>query len=125
MRKTNVYLASKLAHAKKWRELDWPEINLTARWPHSHVGVPDTADFARLFWTEDEDDVMSSDVVLVYAEDGEHLRGALVEAGMGIALGKHVIVVGDHPDFGTWQYHPMVLRAKTLEQARSIIVGLV
>jgi hypothetical protein len=62
--------------------------------------------------------------VLVYAEDGEHLRGALIEAGMAIALGKRVIVVGDHPDFGTWQHHPNVAYATDLSHAKSQLLAL-
>lgn len=63
-------------------------------------------------------------MVLVYAEEGEHLRGALVEAGMAIALGKTVLVIGDHPDFGTWQHHPKVIHAADLDQARTRLTEL-
>jgi hypothetical protein len=43
---------------------------------------------------------------------------------MGIAYGKHVIVVGDHPDYGTWQYHPQVHRAKDLTEAKILLTCL-
>ena len=67
-------------------------------------------------WIEDHQDVGRSDVVMVYAERGDVLRGAFVEAGMGIALGKFVLAVGDG-DFGTWWAHPQVTRAPDLESA--------
>lgn len=62
--------------------------------------------------------------MLVYAEEGEHLRGALVEAGMAIALGKIVLVIGSHPDFGTWQHHPNVMHAADLDHARARLAEL-
>ena len=119
-----VYTASKLGHAPRWRALlkEWPEVAFTARWPHKHVGaVPDEAVFARVFWEQDLEDVSRAGGVLVYAEPGDHLRGALVEAGMALALGKWVIVVGEHEDYGTWQYHPLVYRVSDLDQARLLL----
>ncbi len=119
-----IYTASKLIHAGLWRELveTWTEIEFTARWPVKHVGtVPDDPSYARVFWEHDLEDVSKSDGVLLYAEKGDHLRGGLVEAGMAIALGKFVIVVGDHPDYGTWQYHPRVHRAANLDAARLLL----
>jgi nucleoside 2-deoxyribosyltransferase len=121
-----VYTASKLSKAALWRQLrvDQSGIEFTARWP-SYSGreptdpefVPDTPENAKWFWLEDEEDVAKADVVLVFAEGDEHLRGALVEAGMGIALKKRVIVIGEHKDYGTWQFHPRVERVATLDEA--------
>jgi nucleoside 2-deoxyribosyltransferase len=107
-----------------WRELreTWPEIEWTARWPIGHVdNIPDTAYFAKLFWGQDLEDVLRADFVLVYTEDDDKLRGALVEAGMAIASGKSVIVVGDSPEYGTWQYHKAVYRVPTLNDARKLL----
>lgn len=119
-----IYTASKLRHAPLWRGLieEWPEIEFTARWPVKHVGtVPDDPSYARVFWEHDLEDVSKSDGVLLYAEDSDKLRGGLVEAGMAIALGKFVIVVGKHFDYGTWQYHPLVHRSPNLDAARLLL----
>ncbi len=120
-----VYTASKLSDAPLWRRLrdDWPEVTFTARWPVCHVGtVPDTACFAKIFWQHDVEDVSASDVVVVYTESSiNHLRGALIEVGIALALSKEVIVVGDHPDYGTWQYHKSVHRVNDLLQARQLL----
>ena len=120
-----VYIASKLCHADKWHELreTWPEVVFVMRWPFCHVGnIPDDPVFAKIFWEQDLEDVSKSDVVLVYAEPGEKLRGALVEAGMAIALGKCVICVGvEHQDFGTWTHHPLVHRVVDLGEARLVL----
>lgn len=115
-----LYTASKLCHAGKWRALCAASrhVQCHARWlKHCAMGTPDTAEHAAEFWLQDEQDVRDADAVLVYAEAGDRLRGALVEAGIAIAAGIPVIVVGDHPDYGTWQHHPGVRRTADLKQA--------
>lgn len=119
-----VYTASKLTTASLWRELSkkWPHVLFHARWlKHNEIGTPDLQEYAGRFWMEDQQDVKCADAVLVYAKEGEHLRGALVEAGMAIAFTIPVIVVGEHPDYGTWQHHPCVERAKDLEEAGEML----
>lgn len=95
---------------------------MVARWPHIILrGVPDEAHFAKSAWLLNIEDVERADVVMVYGERDDRLRGALVEAGVALANGKHVIVVGDHEDYGTWQHHSLVHRAPDLDAARAII----
>ena len=124
-----VYTASKLTHAMLWRALraDWPEVHFTARWPWQHIndnGTPkwpsDSAHGA-IFWEHDQQDVQRASVVLCYAEPGDILRGALVEAGMALGMGKLVIVVGSNESYSTWQYHSRVLRVKDLSSARTLL----
>jgi hypothetical protein len=125
--KMKVYTASKLSKAPMWRKLinEWPEVDFTARWVTKHVGTtPDHPCFAKVFWQHDFADVKLADVVLVYADEGDHLRGALVEAGMAIAFGREVIVVGEHPDYSTWQFHPSVHRVPDLEHARTLLATM-
>ena len=115
-----VYTASQFHHAPFWREICAlsPQIHCHARWlKHAALGTPDTAANAGEFWAQDEQDVRDADAVLVYAAPGDRLRGALVEAGIAIAAGVPVIVVGEHDDYGTWQYHPGVTRVADLEAA--------
>ena len=131
MVRLKVYTASKLKEGPRWRQLaeEWPEIEVVARWPFLHVtadGEPgwpdDCAAHGSIFWQHDHEDVANSDVVLVFSGDeGDVLRGALVEAGIGIALGKTIIVVGDNLGYGTWKFHPQVKRVATLDDARSIL----
>lgn len=125
IRLPSVYTASKLRHAAMWRELrvTRPDVAFTARWPDIEGQVPDTPENAGAFWTHDVADVRRADAVLVYAEPGEHLRGGLVEAGVALGLGKQVVVVGEHPDYGTWQYHPLVQRARDIDHALQLITG--
>jgi nucleoside 2-deoxyribosyltransferase len=119
-----VYTASNLCQAELWRDLarEWPEVEFVARWPFKHVGtVPDRECYARVFWDHDFEDVSRADIVLVYAVPEKNLKGALVEAGMGIALGKSVIVVGEHESYSTWQYHRAVHRVPDLDSARLLL----
>lgn len=108
-----IYTASKLQHAAFWRDMQkhWHWAFFHARWlRHNEIGTPDTPEHAVHFWQEDEEDVRNADLVIVYAVPGDHLRGALVEAGIALANGVPVMVVGEHSDYGTWQYHPGVIR---------------
>lgn len=126
MSQVRVYTASKIEQAERWIKLraEWPEVHFCARWPFMVASGGETKDGVsrgfdpKQFWLDDEADVLRAHVILVFAEPHEHLRGALVEAGMGIAMRKWVLVVGDHPDYGTWQHHPKVIRVPSLERAR-------
>lgn len=125
MNQINVYTASKLDHAQLWRDLsvheDWNHVHFTARWPYMVLcehHAEDPVVRASHFWRHDFADVQRSDLVLVYGVEGEKLRGALVEAGIALGMGKRVMVVGKHPDYGSWQYHPNVLRKVSLDNAR-------
>ncbi len=122
-----VYTASQLKHAAKWRDLcaGNSRVYFHARWlKHISVGTPDTAEFASEFWLQDEQDVKDSDAVLIYAEQGDRLRGALVEAGMAIAYRVPVILAGEHPDFGTWQHHPGVTCVDDLDSALTYLESI-
>ena len=117
-----VYTASKLTKGEMWRRLheEWPEVFFHARWlKHNVIGTEDSPRNAKRFWIEDEEDVQHADIILVYAEPDDHLKGALVEVGMGIAYGKRIAVIGEHPDYSTWQYHPRVEHYPTLSSFRS------
>lgn len=124
-----VYIASKLKYAerfKKYRE-DWKAsgIDLHARWFDQAI-IEQTSEVPpedfHIFWLVDEEDVKVSSALIVYGEENDKLRGALIEAGIAIGQGMLVIVVGDCPDFGTWQYHPTVTRAGSLEHAKTMIL---
>ena len=115
-----VYGASLTKHAQMW--IDWAEkhsevVTLQSRWQAKFVaGATETPQDAREFWKEDEHDVEASDILIVYAADGDILRGALVEAGMAIALGTSVYIIGKSESYGTWQYHPSVTRIGSLTE---------
>lgn len=118
-RQLSVYFAACLHHAAIGLKIsaDWPEFTWTSVWPQLVGRIPDRGELASEFWLQDIRAVNDSDVVLLYAEPGDPLRGALVEAGACLGNGQRVFAVGDNALFGTWQFHPGVARFVTLEGA--------
>jgi hypothetical protein len=124
-----VYIASKIKYAARFRKLrhEWKKhnIELHARW-FDQAQLEDIAspeDF-HVFWLVDQHDVKTSNILIVYGEQDDHLRGALVEVGIAIAHNIPVIIVGDSPSFGTWRHHPCCIEASSLEYARIMIQRL-
>lgn len=122
-----IYTASKISDAHLWHKFcaSNPNFIFHARWlKHNKMKTPDTAEFAPDFWLQDEQDVKHSDAVLVLGQEGQHLRGALVEVGIALAWGIPVIIIGDHPDYGTWQFHPGVRKVKDFEGAFAVLAQM-
>jgi hypothetical protein len=123
-RKARVYIASKLAHAEKWRQLfAGNEVECSASWIHEIKNRDDNSAGDCIFgWRQNRLDVLGSDYVIVYSEPGETLRGALIEAGVAIGVGIQVFVVG--PLDGTWHHSPFVSTGwKSVEQVLRHIVS--
>lgn len=123
-----VYIASKIKYAAKFRALrgEWKgQIDLHCRWlDYAMYEDTATAEDFHVFWLMDQHDVLASKAVIVYGEDGDELRGALVETGIAIGAGIPIFIVGGSASFGTWQHHPLVIRAFSLENAREMITRL-
>lgn len=124
-----VYIAGKTRHAAFFAEVIQKMLPLgvtcTSRWiDHILNGQSETPENARRFWVEDEEDVRAADYTIVWATEGDTLRGALIEAGMAIAFGKKVIIIDRFGDNGgTWQYHPSVTRCNRLSDAFLILLA--
>lgn len=117
-----IYTASKMRDGDYWesmREHVRPAgIVFHARWlEHHKKATPDTPENAKHFWVEDIEDVLVSHAVFVMGHPGTHLRGALVEVGAALAHAIPVLTIGKFPDYGTWQYHPKVVRCDDLDHA--------
>jgi nucleoside 2-deoxyribosyltransferase len=97
------------------RWIDVPEVNIQNPYADEHERQWDP-DVLREHWIMDAIDVTGSDAVVCY-QGVEPLRGALVEAGMAIALGIPVIAVGDVYVLGSWVYHPTVRLVPVLSDA--------
>jgi len=91
-------------------------------------GSYDAATGAKLFsptekvvlWQECHKDVSDGDFTVVYAEERDELRGAIVEFGINMGQNKPTYVIGDCPFFranarsdAAYMYHPLVHRVKT------------
>lgn len=122
-----IYTSSKMRHGHMWRKIcdARSDVIFHARWlKHIQIGTPDTPTHARKFWLQDQQDVRDADVLIVYAEPEDRLRGALVEVGMALAYGVPVIVVGEHEDYGTWRWHPAIHWADTLHNALELAASM-
>jgi hypothetical protein len=123
-----IYVASRASIPERpgmWRVLrdahHWP-INST--WI-DEAGPGETADFGEL-WQRILAEITASCGVLLYAEPGDFpLKGALIEVGIALGLGKRVAVVlprvtldADSRPVGSWIWHPKARICDTVEEAR-------
>lgn len=121
-----IYIASKAYHRPYWRRArDRAGVPIISRWIDVEdkfigtiFGDPECLDYTKL-WVECVDDVKACDVLVVYVDrDRKHegdvsevLKGALLEVGVALGLGKRVIAVGSPDHFlsnGTWLNHPNI-----------------
>lgn len=113
-----VYVASRASvpeRAAMWRELRAAGARIISTWiDEDEEGLTDC--FGEL-WTRIEAEIRSVDRLVLYAELSDFpLKGAYVEVGMALALGKPVYVVtpGVKLDsrslrpVGSWAAHPLV-----------------
>lgn len=122
-----VYVASRASVPERpamWQALRSRGANIVSSWI-DESGEGDTACFTEL-WTRIEREIVSADRLVLYAESSDFpLKGALVEVGMAIALGKPVFIVS--PDvtvdvrnmkpIGSWAKHPCVVFCDDIELA--------
>lgn len=115
-----IYTASKTRHADKWRRLraEDPRFRVNATWI-DEAGAGQTKCFTDL-WRRCVAEASAADALLLYVEEGEQLKGALVEVGAALATGTPVYVVG--PDdvremTGSWVYHGLVRGFLTVDLA--------
>lgn len=122
-----VYPSSKVKHAPMWRKFqqEVPHVFFNARWIKRAEKESDLKnDDFRDLWKECQQDIQDSDVLLVYAEDGDHLKGALVEVGMALASNVNVLLVTSVEDkhvYGTWMHADGVEWATTIEEAMDLL----
>lgn len=118
-----VYPSSKVKHAPMWRKLqqEVPHVFFDARWiKRAEKEEQMQGDDFHDLWKECQEDIKDADVLLVYAEDGDQLKGALVEVGMALAFGVQVMLVTAVEDkhvFGTWMHASGVGWTSTMEDA--------
>jgi hypothetical protein len=124
-----IYFASKIKHYQKWLDICDLDFGITlCSWPYVVADRKgrdfDDPDEASSGWVNNLADLYEADAVIVYAEGDDEPRGTIFEAGFAFGLGKPVILVGDHPSYGSWQYHPWILHAGSILEAISIAKGI-
>jgi hypothetical protein len=111
---TRIYISSKVKYAPVWRALRASGVPIISSWiDHETVTSWD------VLWEMCVQEASVADVVIVYAEPGDVLAGALVEVGAALAAGRRVISVGC--EHYTWTSHPQVRIAPTLELALELV----
>jgi hypothetical protein len=115
-----IYIASKTKHAWRWRalreDLKPCGIFINSTWI-DEAGAGESKDLAGLAH-RCIGEAMDADLLIVYGEEGEVLKGALIEIGAAMAFGVDVISVGvTLPDSSAFTHHPLWFRAETIEAA--------
>ena len=87
-----VYTASKTTHAHMWKSLRTEGVDVVSTWI-DEAGEGQTASYAELSQRCIEE-VRKAEILILYCEPGEVLRGALIEAGVALTLGKPVFCTG-------------------------------
>lgn len=103
-----IYIASKTKHAGHWLKLRVmkPDHTFTSTWI-DEACEGQTRDYSELA-TRCLADVAQSDYLLLYCAAGEILKGALIEVGAALALGKEVRCVGDSGNLSrVFARHPL------------------
>ena len=123
-----IYIASKISHGEKlfkWSTTHNMQIHtFTSNWYRPPFkGMSEDPGFAKMFWEMDIYDVKLCDILLLYAEPEDNLRGALVEVGVALSDKKAVLIVGENDGHGTWQHHRGVFKVKDLEEAERFLAG--
>jgi len=119
-----IYGASRTIHADMWKALRADGVDLTSTWI-DEAGVGETQSLSVL-WENILCDVIACDLLVLYAPLGDYpLKGALVEVGMALALGKRVRIVIpgvtlERPSMrpvGSWMMHPLCSLALNIDNA--------
>jgi|SRR6266498_2431050 len=110
-----IYTASKTTHAEKWRTLRH-EHDVTASWI-DEAGEGQSSNYSELA-ARCITDIESADILLLYCEPGELLKGALIEAGIALAFGKPVRCVGECASLSrVFNKHPLWTQFATVKEA--------
>lgn len=91
MKKT-IYIASKVKHASRWRELRANGANIISTWI-DETEVGQSQDLNDL-WHRCVKEAATADFLVLYREPEENLKGAWVELGAALACGTTVFAIG-------------------------------
>jgi hypothetical protein len=110
---SRIYIASKTKHAHKWRALRDAGEKIVSTWI-DEAGQNETKDFADL-WIRCITEAKTATALVAYIEEGEVLKGGLIEIGAALGADVPIFTVGPMP--GTFLAHPSVHVCKSLLDA--------
>lgn len=123
-KQSGIYVASRVSRADVWKNLrDNMGVSITSSWI-DEAGEGDTEDFGEL-WTRITREIAASTGLVFYGHTADQpWKGALVEVGIALALGKPVaaLILGELEGrtmrpVGSWLHHPLVRRFTYMEDA--------
>jgi hypothetical protein len=109
-----IYIASKAKYASRWRELRASGVPIISSW--IDWDEPKTTDGWRQLWELCVSEAAAADVLILYEEPGDVLKGALVETGICIGAGNRVYFAGERGRHSIVN-HPRVTVFGTIEDA--------
>jgi hypothetical protein len=109
-----IYTASKTRHAPIWRDLRTAGVPIVSTWI-DEAGPGETASFDDL-WIRCITEASQAGALIVYAEEGDVLKGAFVEVGAALGHGVPVFAVGTQPGW-SFTSHPRVTKCGSLNEA--------
>jgi len=114
-----IYVISKVSNAGMWRELQANGWLIISTWLND--GVESSIDFSEA-WPRYLQEAASATHVMVYAQEGDRLKGGLAEFGDAVSAGAKALVV-DYmpPEFRTLQKHPNVHLVGDIGEALKVI----
>lgn len=122
---SKVYVASRAsnpARSEMWRQLKKEGANIVSSWIEQVGPIK----CYKSLWDRITAEVNMAQYLVLYVEPEDlPLKGAFVEAGMALALGKRVIIVAPHVEInpqdynpiGSWAFHPLVSFEKDIKKA--------
>lgn len=119
-----IYVASRTRHGDMWKSQRESGFNIISSWI-DECGAGETEDFTEL-WDRIFREVGSAKALVLYIEPEDFpLKGALVEVGAALILGKPVILCAPSIEaegrtmrpFGSWILHKNVVRVDNLKEA--------
>ena len=131
-RRPLVYVASRASipeRGQMWRKMRDLGARIVSSWIDED-GEGQTEDFSEL-WQRIENEIRSAERLVLYVEpDDFPLKGALIEVGMALAMGKPVFIAApgvtleprSFRPLGSWAQHPQVKRIEE-DQILAAVMG--
>jgi hypothetical protein len=101
---SGIYIASKTIHAPKWLAFRAAGHKITCSWIDE--AKPGDSPSLENLWVRCINEAREADVLILYCEEGEQLKGAYVELGAALAHEVPCIWVG--PKLASAANHPLI-----------------
>lgn len=112
-KRSGIYVASKVRHAATWKTARAAGLPIKSTWI-DEAGPGESKDLTDL-WTRCINESTSAEVLIVYRDGDDVLKGGWVEVGAALAVG--VPVYGVHIDEFTIAHHPGITHLPDLDAA--------